>query len=163
MEDLTYRQELISKKVWEMYSMLDEESLLKQVRKKWINWVNQVPVFGFNSRKYDLNLVKEYFIKTLYSYMFLTTPMFKFLDVKNYLAPGLSYVGWCKANGCMMEKLVFPYEWLDYYNKLSHVGPVEYENFYSKLRGGFTITPDEYTEFVREFHSRGCMTMMDWL
>ena len=67
-----------------------------------MNWVNQVPVFGFNSGKYDLNLVKEYFIRTLSnmndvtvtkkdnSYMFLTTPMFKFLDIKNYLAPGLS-------------------------------------------------------------------------
>ena len=90
------------------------------------------------------------------------TPMFKFLDVKNYLAPGLSYDGWCKANGCEVSKLVFPYEWLDDYNKLSYVGPVKYKNF-SKLKGGFTITPSEYNEFVREFHSRDCVTMMDWL
>ena len=44
------------------------------------------------------------------SYMFLMTPRFKFLDVKKYLTPDLSYVGWCKANGCVMEKLVFSYE-----------------------------------------------------
>ena len=92
------------------------------------------------------------------------TPMFKnYLDVKNYLASDLSYDGWCKANLCAVSKLVFPYEWLDDYNKLSHVGPVEYENFFSKLKGGFTITSSEYNEFVREFHSRGCVTMMDWL
>ena len=155
--------------------MLDESSLPKQVRERWMNWVNQVPVFGFNSRKYNLNLVKEYFIRTLSNrndvtvakkdnlYMFLATPMFKFLDVKNYLAPGLSYDSWCKANRCAVSKLVFPYEWLDDYNKLSHVGPVEYENFFSKLKGGYTITPSEYNEFIREFHSRGCVTMMDWL
>ena len=95
--------------------------------------------------------------------MFFMTPRFKFLDIKNHLAPGLSCDGWCKANGCVVSKLVFPYEWLDDYDKLSHIGPVEYENFYSKLKGGFTITPDEYTDFVREFHSRGCVTMMDWL
>ena len=95
--------------------------------------------------------------------MFLTTSMFKFLDVKNYLAPGLSYDGWCKANGCAVSKLVFQHEWLDDYNKLSHIGPVEYKNFFSKLKGGYTITPDEYNEFVQEFHSRGCITMMDWL
>ena len=76
------------------------------------------------------------------SYMFLTTPRFKILDVKIYLAPGLSYDGWCK---------------------LSHVGSVGCENFYPKLKGRFTITPDEYTEFVRELHSRGCVMMMDWL
>ena len=60
-----------------------------------------------------------------------------------------------------MEKLVFQYKWLDDYDKLSHVGPVEYKNFYSKLRGGSRITPEEYTEFVREFHSRGCVTMIN--
>ena len=77
------------------------------------------------------------------SYMFLMTPRFKFLDVKNYLSLGLSYDGWCKANGCAMEKLAFPYEWLDDYDKISHIGPVEYKNFYSKLMGGFTFTLGE--------------------
>ena len=28
-------------------------------------WVNQVPVIGFNSGKYDLNMVKEYFVKKI--------------------------------------------------------------------------------------------------
>ena len=37
------------------------------------------------------------------------------------------------------------------------------KNFYSKLRGGMEITPDGYKEFIKEFHSRGCVTMMDWL
>ena len=88
-----------------------------------MNWINQVPILGFNSEKYDLNLVKKHFVKTLSnmndvtvtkkdknSYMFLMTPRFKFLDVKNYLTPGLSYDSWCKANGCAVSKLVFPYE-----------------------------------------------------
>ena len=92
-------------------------------------------------------MIKKYFVKTLAdmnsvnvakkenSYMFLTTPQFKFLDVKNYLAPGLSLDAWCKANGCEIEKSVFPYEWLDDYEKLSQVGPVKYEDFYSSLKG----------------------------
>ena len=29
-------------------------------------------------------------------YMFLTTSKFKFLDIKNYIGPGLSYDAWCK-------------------------------------------------------------------
>ena len=84
--------------------------------------------------------------------MFLTTASFKLLDVKNYLALGLSYDSWCKANRCEVQKLVLPYEWLDNFDKLQHVGPVEYENFYSKFKGGFMITPEEYAEFVGEFH-----------
>ena len=67
------------------------------------------------------------------SYMFLITPKFKFLDVKNYLSPGLSLDDWCRANKCQVEKLVFPYEWLDSYDKLSHVGPVPRCEFYSSL------------------------------
>ena len=73
-----------------MYPMLDKESLPKQIRERWINWANQVPLFGFNSRKHDMNLIKEYFMKNLSSmndvtvmekdnsYMFLMTPRFKF-------------------------------------------------------------------------------------
>ena len=60
-------------------------------------------IFGFNSGKYDLNMVKECFVeKVSYNnddecnedvfatkkendYMFLTTSKFKFLDVRNYI------------------------------------------------------------------------------
>ena len=61
------------------------------------------------------------------------TPQFKFLDVKNYLAPGLSLDAWCKSNGCGVEKQVFPYKWLDSYEKLDHVGPVNHEGFLFKI------------------------------
>ena len=75
--------------------------------------VNQVPLISFNSGKYDLNMVKEYFVKEISynkddecnenvfaakkenDYMFLTTSTIKFLDIKNYIGPGLSYDGWC--------------------------------------------------------------------
>ena len=43
----------------------------------------------------------------------LTTSKFKFLDVKNYIGPGLSYDAWCKSMGCRLQKLIFPYKWLD--------------------------------------------------
>ena len=80
-----------------------------EVKKQWKQWVNQVPVIGFNSDKYDLNMVKEYFVKQISynkegecnedvfaankenDYMFLTNFKFKFLDVKNCIGPGLSY------------------------------------------------------------------------
>ena len=58
-------------------------------------------------------MVKEYFVKEISynkddecnenvfaakkenGYMFLTTSTIKFLDVKNYIGPGLSYDAWC--------------------------------------------------------------------
>ena len=151
-----------------------------EVQKQWRQWVNQVPVIGFNSGKYDLNMVKEYFVKKISynkeeecnedmfaakkenDYMFLTTSKFKFLDVKNYIGPVLSYDAWCTSMGCRLQKLVFPYEWLDSHEKLSHVGPVSYEDFYSNLKS-CNITRDEYEQFLRLFKANDCTTMGDWL
>ena len=152
-----------------------EAHLPKKVRNLWKTWVNQVPVFGFNSGRCDINMIKEYFAKNLAeisnvnvakkenSYMFLSTPNFKFLDIKSYLAPGLSYAAWCRAYGTELQKLVFPYEWFDSFEKLNHKGPVKYEDFYSSLKGGIIISQEQYQNFCEEFHKRGCETMEDWL
>ena len=127
--------------------------------------------------KYDINVIKEFFVERIAenvnekikvakkdnNYMFLTTSKFKFIDIKNFLAPGMSYAKWCKSLDCGLEKLVFPYEWLTGYDKLSHVGPVAHEDFYSSLSGKNTLSPEEYEEFRTEFRRRGCVTMMDWL
>ena len=69
--------------------------------------LNQVPVIGFNSGKYDINMVKEFFVKEISynkdgecnedvfvakkenDYMFLITTKFKFLDVKSYIGPAI--------------------------------------------------------------------------
>ena len=39
--------------------------LSKETAKSYVNWVKQVPVFGFNSGRYDINMIKEYFVKNL--------------------------------------------------------------------------------------------------
>ena len=191
MADLVERQEKIADEVRSLYpwpesSTIDESDeseklikaeahLPKKVKNLWKTWVNQVPVFGFNSGRYDINMIKEYFVKNLAeisnvnvakkenSYMFLSTPKFKFLDIKSYLAPGLSYAAWCRAYGTELQKLVFPYEWLDSFEKLNHKGPVKYEDFYSSLKGGETISQEQYQNFCEEFRKRGCETMEDWL
>ena len=71
--------------------------LPKKVRNLWKTWVKQVPIFGFNSSRYDINMIKEYFVKNRAeisdvnvakkenSYMFLSTPNFKFLTSRTFL------------------------------------------------------------------------------
>ena len=93
--------------------------------------------------------------------MFLTISKFKLLEVKNYIGPGLSYDAWCKSMGCGLQKLMFPYEWLDGYKKLNYVGPVSCEDFYSSLKS--TITRDKYEQFFKMFKENDCTTMGDWL
>ena len=104
-------------------------------------------MISFNIGKYDLNMVKEYFVKNISQnrkdedvfaankesdYMVLTTSKFQVLDVENYVGPGLSLDAWFKSMDCRLQKLMFPCEWLDSHKKLNHVGPVSY------------ITRDEY-------------------
>ena len=43
----------------------DFQMLPDEVQKQWRQWVNQVPIIGFNSGKYDLNMVKEDFVKNI--------------------------------------------------------------------------------------------------
>ena len=178
-EDLKERQKKIAEEVNSLYplpeSNNDRVNLPKNVRNLWETWIEQVPVFGFNSGSYDINMIKEFFVKDLAeisnvnvakkgnSYMFLSTPNFKFLDIKSYLAPGLSYAAWCRAYGTELQKLVFPYEWFDSFEKLNHEGPVKYEEFFSSLKGRITISQEEYQNFCEEFSKRGCVTMEDWL
>ena len=125
-EVLTEKQETIAADILKQHPYpSDFHMLLGDVKEQWSQWVNQVLVIGFNSDKYDINMVKEYFVKEISynkedgcdedvfpakenDYMFLTTSKFKFLDVKNYIGPGLSYDAWCKSMGCRLEKLMFP-------------------------------------------------------
>jgi len=79
-----------------------------------------VPVLGFKSEKYDLNLIKQYFVEKLADTctkvkvathgsqtMFIITPEFKFLDVINCLGPGISYDKWVKGYGCSRQSQGF--------------------------------------------------------
>ena len=74
----------------------DFELLPKKQQQQMRDWCAQVPVFGLNSGKYDLNLIKLYFAEQLADTcmkvkvaskgsqtMFVITPEFKFLDVMN--------------------------------------------------------------------------------
>ena len=79
----------------------------------------------------------------------------------NYIGPGLSYDSWCKSIGGRLQKLMFPYEWLDSYEKRGHVGPVDYEDFYSSIKA--TVAKDEYEQFLRMFKANNCTSMGDWL
>lgn len=92
---------------------------------------------------------------------FPTTSNFKFLHIKNYTGTRLSCDVWCKSMDCKLQKLVFPYEWLDNYEKLSNVGPVGHEDFYSKLKT--TSTKHGYEQFLKIFKKNDCTDMGDWL
>ena len=126
-EVLTEKQETIAADALNQHLYPSDFQMLSgEVQKQWRQWNNQVPVIGLNSGKYDLNMVKDYFVKKITynkddncngdvfaakkenDYMFFTTPKLTFLDVKNYIGPGLGYGAWYKSMGCRLQKLMFP-------------------------------------------------------
>jgi len=95
--------------------------------------------------------------------MFLLTWGFRFLYIINYLGPGTSYEKWVKAYGCASEKSWFPYEWLDNPEKLDYPGLPDYPEWYSKLKGDYVLTLEEWKGCQRLFKEKGMRTFPDWL
>ena len=138
---------------------------LQNVQSEFQKYVEQVVVLGYNSAKYDINLLKEYLIsqflrdyadnkdesiqvikqQAAYSSLELGNYL-KFLDVYKYQSPNTSLDSFMKAEGVMMggndsegndgsAKFYFPYEWFDSYDKLDYPGLPPPEEWFSKLKG----------------------------
>ncbi|KAE9049882.1 hypothetical protein PR001_g2907 [Phytophthora rubi] len=128
--------------------------------------LDQVPVFGFNSGRYDINLIKKDLfavigtdnIKSVIknpSYMCLATSDMKMLDISNYVPAGTSYdkylttyLGGCKCDDkirciCGLGKGLFPYEYITAFNVLNQTTIPPKAAFDSKLRGT-SISADDY-------------------
>ena len=173
-QSLVQRSALIRSDVVERYMPPDLDSLSKKQQALINQWCNQVPVVGFNSGRYDLNLIRKYFISHLGQedvvsaekqgqIMFMKTPQFLFLDITNYLSPGITYDKWVKTYGAKQTKSWLPYEWFDSADKLDYKGLPPYWRWYSQLKNCFALNPSEYEKCKRVFQERGMQTFGDWL
>ena len=137
-------------------------------KEKWVKWEQQVPV----SSSYDLRFIMRYLAEDLCnlggvrmaekdgSYFFILTQQVKFLDVCKFLVPGTSYAKWIGSHGWKDSKLVFPYEWLDDFGKLSR-GPPPIEVFTTRMKG--PLDKEHYDGFLSKYQEEGCNNMGDWL
>ena len=113
-----------------------------QIRKKPLidlqehleRYCSGLPVFGFNSAKYDLNLIKSYLLPILVNERrFEPTVIkkanqfisFKFddiqlLDIMKFLGGAESLDSFLKAYKTSETKGIFPYEWFDHPDKLQN-------------------------------------------
>ena len=176
MEELERRGKNIREQVRAEFMPADVNLLPKDQRKKIEEWCDQVPVAGFNSGTYDLNLIKKHFAERLADttnkvrvakhgnkIMFILTSGFRFLDIINYLGPGTSYEKWVKAYECKTVKSWFPYEWFDRPEKLDYPGLPDYLDWYSKLKGDFVLKLSEWKACQKLFREKGMKTFKDWV
>ena len=64
---------------------------------------------------------------------------------------------------CKSEKSWLPHEWFDTPEKLDFPGLPDYPEWYSKQKGGYLLTLDEYARCQRLFKEKGMRTFADWL
>ena len=144
--------------VWCRSLLQDLQNLESEFKKH----VEQVAVLGYNSAKYDINLLKEYLIvqflsdyaqqedkepikviKQQASYSVLELGHYlKFLDVYKYQSPSCTLDSFMKAEGIIdtnnsdkSVKSYFPYEWFDSYDKLDYPGLPPPACWFSTLKG----------------------------
>ena len=137
------------------------------------DWLHQLPVIGFNSGKYDLNMIKRSFVPLLISnnaavikrqntFMCLSTTKLKFVDICNYLAPGVSYAKYLTAYGCELGKGHFPYEYMDDLQKLEDRVLPPQAAFYSQLRNeGISVA--DYARCQAVWRDNGMETLREYL
>ena len=146
---------------------------------KLFAWLQQLPVIGFNSGRYDLNAIKRFFVPLLIrnnaterascfvikrqnNFMCLTTDRLKFLDILNYLAPGFNYDKYLKAYGCELQKGHFPYEYMDGVGKLDDRALPPQSAFFSQLKNE-GISDADYARCQTVWRDNGMTTMRDYL
>ena len=136
-------------------------------------WLHQLPVVGFNSGRYDLNAIKKFFVPLLIhnnaavikrqnTYMCLSTDQLKFVDICNYLAPGVSYDKYLKAYGCELQKGRFPYEYMDDLHKLEDRALPPQAAFFSRLKNE-GISNDDYARCQAVWRDNGMETLREYL
>ncbi|ETL50244.1 hypothetical protein L916_00478, partial [Phytophthora nicotianae] len=119
--------------------------------------IDQVPVLGFISGRYDINLIKSDLFAVIGtdnfksviknpSYMCIGTSNMKMLDISNYVPAGTSYskylstyLGNCKCDDkvrcvCGLGKGIIPYEYITSFDVLHETEIPPKSAFGSKLR-----------------------------
>lgn len=147
--------------------------------------INQVPLLGFNSGRYDLNLIRNDLIGAIDastintviknpSYMCITTNSFKMLDIINYLPAGTSYdtylktyLGGCKCDDkitcvCGLGKGLFPYEYITSFDKLNETALPPKSSFDSKFKGT-KISDEDYQRVQFVWNHYGMKSVKDLL
>ena len=137
-----------------------QKSHLIDLQEQFERYCNVLPVFGFNSAKYDINLIKSFLFPILVNERDIEPTVikkanqfvsFKFgdiqlLDIMNFLGGATSLDSFLKAYNTKETKGFFPFEWFDCPEKMNNKEPSPYDSFFSILRNSNPLEKD-YKDF----------------
>ena len=209
--------ELLQREFCDIYqeiSKLEADPVLEfppqKLKKLLDDYLHELPVVGFNSSVYDINLIKtaffqnlvvtdpdydvaesnecldkeeeeqeenkneldppqnhkqtgiKFIIKNNNEYKCIATRRLKFLDIKNYIAPGFSYEKYLAAFEIEQKKGFFPYEYITSLDTLKETKLPPIEAFYSSLKGK-CISQEEYAYCQKVWEEEKMTSLKDFL
>ncbi|UMM32809.1 hypothetical protein L5515_006485 [Caenorhabditis briggsae] len=137
-----------------------------------------IPILGFNSSFYDINLISRPFIQEIMKrreydgvnpmvikegnrYKTIKTGQFQFLDQMSYVAAGTKLESFIKAY-VNVQKGWFPYEWFDSYDKLNYLTHnLTIEDFNSSLNG--SMPQENFDDLMKICVDKNLVTVRDLL
>ena len=133
-----------------------QKNQLIDLQEHFERYCNVLPVFGFNSAKYDINLIKSYLLPILVNERDIEPTVikkanqfvsFKFgdiqlLDIMNFLGGATSLDSFLKAYKTKETKGFFRYAWFDCPEKINNKELPPYDSFFSSLRNSNPLEKD---------------------
>ena len=137
-----------------------QKSQLIELQEHLERYCNVLPVFGYNSAKYDINLIRSYLLPILINERNMEPSVFKkanqfvslkfgdvqVLDIMNFLGGATSLDSFLKAYKTAETKGFFLYEWFDCPQKMNNSELPTYDAFFSKLRNVNPLEKD-YSDY----------------
>ncbi|XP_071805255.1 uncharacterized protein [Asterias amurensis] len=149
---------------------------LTKLRKDFEDYLKELPVLGFESSKYGINLVKQYLytslkksnplqyvIKRNNTYLAIKTEFFKFLDISNYLVQGCTLADFLKSYEFEEAGGFFPFGWMDSLEKLNQETLPPKAEFESELIGTSSLSAEGYKTCTEVWDKKRMQTMSDYL
>ena len=138
-----------------------QRNQLIEIEKSFEHCCIVLPVFGFNSPNYDLNLIKSYLlpilvnerdtvptvIKKANQFISFEFGDFQLLDIRNFLGGATSLDSFLKAYKTSETRKFLPFEWFDHTDKMQETELPPYDASHSKLRSCNPLET-EYTDYV---------------
>ena len=143
-----------------------QKNQLIDLQEHFERYCNTLPVFGFNSPKYDMNLIKSNLLPILVNEQQIEPTVIKkanqfvsfkvgdaqLLDIMNFHGWATSLDPFLKAYKIEETRGFSPYEWFDNHQKLNNKELPPYSSFFSKLRN-INFLDKDYNDFENLFTS----------
>ena len=137
-----------------------QKNQLIDLKEHFERYCKVLPVFGFNSAKYDISMIKSYLLPTLVNERDIEPTnikkanqfvSFKFgdiqlLDIMNFLGGATSLATFLKPYKTKETKGFFPYERFDCPEKMNNQELPHFDSFFTILRNYNPIEKD-YNDF----------------